>query len=555
LPVRVTRWISNLPAWGVGAIGLLCVGFAVGGGVAGYRTYEYVEHDNEFCLSCHLMAEPFERFAQSAHRGLGCKACHKPTFGARSQMALTQILEQPDSLLTHAEVPNEKCADCHIEGDPERWETIRNSAGHRIHFESEDPSLDGLQCVECHSTGLHEFAAVDRTCGQSGCHSDTRIQLGGMSDLTIHCAACHGFSTPVNPTEPVEALAAAVTPDAEECLSCHVMRTLVDMPPDEPHQQACGLCHNPHEQSTPEEAVESCATGSCHTDAATISPMHRGLDSGVLEGCTTCHQAHDWRLEAENCLACHQGVFQDVGRGGESIAGIDPRRGSSGTEVRVASLTAMGLVHPVAQEAVSGPDSVFRHADHPGVSCLDCHGTDESHGQVRVTSLSDCRSCHHTAPVSANCQTCHASAPSGDIEVSRTLSFTVAEAVERELPFDHGAHEGILCAECHTGGESLSAESLSCQTCHTEHHRTEGVRCAACHAPVPAAAHPSGQVHVGCTGAGCHSDPPIAGLAAGLPRTRDFCLSCHVDQVDHRAGTGCAECHQVPGQLPGAGAG
>jgi hypothetical protein len=548
----------------VGVLGLLGVGLVVGGGVASYRAYEFVEHDNEFCLSCHLMEEPFELFAESAHRGLGCKACHKPTFAARSQMALTQILENPDSLATHAEVPNEKCADCHIEGDPQRWESIRNSAGHRIHFESDDPSLEGLQCVECHATGLHEFAAVDRTCGQSGCHTESRIQLGGMSDLTIHCAACHGFSTPVDPSEPVEMLTAAVTPDAEECLSCHVMRTLVDMPPDEPHGQACGLCHNPHEQSTPEEAVASCATGSCHTDAAAVSPMHRGLESGVLEECTTCHEAHDWRLDANDCLACHQQVFLDDPPGGNPLAAGGPPglvppagmgAGASGREVRVASLAAVGLVHSVVQESASGLDSVFRHADHPGVSCLECHGTEESHGRVRVTSLSDCRSCHHTAPVSNDCVACHTSAPSGTIDAPRTLSFSVADPVERELPFNHDAHAAITCAECHTGGESLSAESLSCQTCHMEHHRTEGVRCADCHAPVPASAHPTAQVHVGCTGGACHSDPPIPGLAQGLPRTPDFCLSCHVDQEDHQAGRDCAECHQVPGELPMGGAG
>ena len=36
----------------------------------------------------------------------------------RSQMALTQILENPDSLSIHAEVPNERCESCHVDGDP-----------------------------------------------------------------------------------------------------------------------------------------------------------------------------------------------------------------------------------------------------------------------------------------------------------------------------------------------------------------------------------------------------------------------------------------------------
>ncbi|HEY0672788.1 MAG TPA: NapC/NirT family cytochrome c, partial [Longimicrobiales bacterium] len=43
-----------------------------------YRVYDYVQHDNDFCTGCHLMQDPFARFERSAHRGLGCKACHRP---------------------------------------------------------------------------------------------------------------------------------------------------------------------------------------------------------------------------------------------------------------------------------------------------------------------------------------------------------------------------------------------------------------------------------------------------------------------------------------------
>jgi nitrate/TMAO reductase-like tetraheme cytochrome c subunit len=81
-----------LVAMGAGLAVLL-----VWGGIEAYRTYDYVQHDNEFCLSCHLMVEPYERFARSAHAELGCKACHQPTLVTRSTMALTQILENPDS--------------------------------------------------------------------------------------------------------------------------------------------------------------------------------------------------------------------------------------------------------------------------------------------------------------------------------------------------------------------------------------------------------------------------------------------------------------------------
>src|SRR5680860_446013 len=57
-----------------------------------YEAYDYVQHDNQFCLECHLMQDPFERFAESAHRDLGCKACHRPNILERSEMGLSQIV-------------------------------------------------------------------------------------------------------------------------------------------------------------------------------------------------------------------------------------------------------------------------------------------------------------------------------------------------------------------------------------------------------------------------------------------------------------------------------
>ncbi len=213
--------LRGLPI-GVQVVGGVVVLAALGvGSVLMYRTYNYVQHDNQFCLQCHLMQDPYERFAKSAHRGLGCKACHHPNIIQRSEMGLTQIIEQPKELTKHANVPNSACAECHIKGNPEEWRQIANTAGHRIHMQSDDPSLQGLKCVECHSSGLHEFTPTDQTCGQAGCHENTRIRLGKMGNLTIHCATCHDFTTPVGEEATPAQLASAIRPNAQECLACH----------------------------------------------------------------------------------------------------------------------------------------------------------------------------------------------------------------------------------------------------------------------------------------------------------------------------------------------
>ncbi|NJD19817.1 MAG: hypothetical protein FIA95_11120 [Gemmatimonadetes bacterium] len=320
LPERLAEWAGNLSAPALGAVGVLIVAGVGAGGYYAYRTYDYVQHDNEFCVSCHLMQEPASLFAASAHAGLGCKACHQPTLITRTEMALTQVIEAPKELTAHAEVPNELCANCHIKGDPDRWRLVASSAGHKAHLESDDPKLQGLQCVECHSTSLHEFAPVDKTCAQSGCHQDKKILLAGMSDLTIHCSACHNFLAPVRPAaaappdsvrQALGGIESALMPDREECFSCHEMRALVTMPSPDPHGGVCAACHNPHEQRTPAEAVQSCTNAGSHTEAAELSPMHKGMEPGVLEDCTWCHKAHDFKVQGNRCLDCHEGLDRD----------------------------------------------------------------------------------------------------------------------------------------------------------------------------------------------------------------------------------------------------
>jgi nitrate/TMAO reductase-like tetraheme cytochrome c subunit len=608
---RLLALARSLSTGWVVAIALVLTAGVVVGGIAGYRTFDYIEHDNEFCLSCHLMQEPFEAFARSAHRGLGCKACHKPSFAGRSQMALTQIIEAPESIENHAEVYNEKCAACHIDGDPEQWETIRNSAGHRVHLESDDPSLEGLLCVECHSSGLHQFTPVTETCTQSGCHSDNTIRLGGMGEFTIHCLACHSYSEPVSEAGEVAAAAAAVEPNAEACLSCHAMRVMVTIPEDEPHGQVCGTCHNPHQQSRPEEAGETCANAGCHEAADTLSPMHRGLEPGALEDCRSCHEAHTWVVSGQTCLRCHTDVFRDearvgsapspasslqplhasespapplpsfepparvaflearwldgarhVGRSGARpppapgrepglVPGLEPGRAPASSEFSAAGPWGTALQEvPVVPARV---DSVFRHAQHRRVECLSCHSTDGSHGRVTVTNMNDCRSCHHTAPVADDCSTCHtASGGEGPVfSLQRDFQFTVKDSVERTLDFDHSVHERMRCALCHTEGPGLSAENVDCAMCHRVHHRPQNVSCLECHTePAPLSAHPFEQVHVGCSGTGCHTDAPVSQAI----RTRNLCLTCHQNQVDHQVGQNCVECHQLPEPVsPGGG--
>jgi hypothetical protein len=196
--------------------------------------------------------------------------------------------------------------------------------------------------------------------------------------------------------------------------------------------------------------------------------------------------------------------------------------------------------HPV--QAQEGPQ--FRHSQHRGVECSSCHSGTDEHGGLTVRTLSDCRSCHHTEPVSSSCTRCHDSgdAPDRTFQQVRSVSFSVGTSDStRVLDFPHGEHDRLPCAMCHKEGRSLAADDVNCNACHQVHHRPNN-DCASCHRAPPTSAHPPSEAHVTCSGSGCHQAVPFE----SVPRTRSVCLGCHQTMRDHRPGEVCAECHTLP---------
>jgi hypothetical protein len=243
---------------------------------------------------------------------------------------------------------------------------------------------------------------------------------------------------------------------------------------------------------------------------------------------------------------------------------IDDRSGPNGPKGRRAAGWLLWLVggaalllalsgsaetHPAFQTDSPPPaltqvrDTVFRHQDHERVDCLSCHTVDPVHGEVRVRTLSDCRSCHHQAPLATDCARCHAAGdvPAVTFSLPRVPELSVGAAPERPLPFQHADHAGVGCTSCHTEGLALSAARVDCATCHQEHHAPEA-RCATCHLPALATPPHSLEVHRGCGGTGCHTELPFE----GVPRTRNFCVTCHQEMEEHRSGQPCTNCHLLP---------
>jgi nitrate/TMAO reductase-like tetraheme cytochrome c subunit len=314
--VVVRRRLSAQPRWmKLVFLGLAAVMVLGAAGVA-TATWNYTQHNNDFCVSCHVMGNAWTRFQQSEHSTLGCHDCHLQPLSASIRQLYLWVAERPQEIPPHAKVPTRVCEACHNQERPDSsWQRIIATAGHRVHLQSNDPALSGIQCVTCHGAEVHHFAPVDRTCGQSECHSDIEIRLGNMAGQTaFHCTGCHDYTVPTAELVTTDSARAGLVPARAQCLGCHAMRVQVqhamrELDPEvEPHGAVCGSCHNPHTQLSPAEAFESCASAACHARADTLTPFHRTVGPRILANCGTCHKSHSWKVRSDDCLACHPSI-------------------------------------------------------------------------------------------------------------------------------------------------------------------------------------------------------------------------------------------------------
>lgn len=554
----IGSWIRSRSSMVRRALAGTALALVVTGSVLGWQSWDYMHHDNDFCMSCHVMNVPFEKFTESEHAELQCHDCHRQSVYASARQVYLWVVDRPQDIGPHAPVPNRICAECHITEDPDStWQRISATAGHRVHLESD--SLPDLMCVDCHGVEVHRFVPVDETCGLSGCHSSekTQIVLGSMAGQTgFHCVTCHQFTAPVPEHMARDTARAALVPAEQECLSCHGMEKIVTglVSGEEPHGATCGLCHNPHTQETPELASETCATAGCHARADTLTAFHRGLGPGVLETCETCHEAHVFRVEGEDCTACHSGIASGP------VAAVHPSIPETGS--RPVAFTGVIREEPSApvllalyldlrsreswqQQVQAG----FDHRQHRQVACAECHSVSEAHGTVTVRTPRDCQSCHHDPRgLRAGCQRCHG-AEEMDVARDVTLQMRIrasGTSRPRTAAFDHGTHQEIACAACHDQPVTLAA-TPTCERCHEDHHRPTA-QCSDCHLQAPPDAHTLAVHTEGCAGSGCHMEDSYGRLLVG----RETCLACHQELAGHEPQQACARCHRV-GDLTPAG--
>ena len=550
---------------------------------AGAATWNYTQHENDFCSGCHVMNVAYGKMAygKTKHSKLSCHDCHQQSIYASAHQLYLWIAERPEKIEKHANVPNAVCEKCHVTQDTAGWQRIASTAGHRVHLESDSSSLKDLKCVKCHGTDLHRFEPVKQTCGQNGCHSQdkTNIKLAKMSGQTVrHCTVCHQFTTDVPALATRDSASKTLVPGASQCLGCHQMQKVL---PDfnsekDPHGGKCGTCHNPHTQETPEAAGKSCASSGCH-DTWRNEPFHVGAaHKKIASQCLTCHRPHSAKVDASNCEGCHLSVrsrgtfkpplpFDTLEALRRSEAQAPKKIGSSITipeGVRVAFAAVDGYHQPTRSAAMlefaspdpssfvygvgpppaatAAPDS-FPHSRHEKLACLVCHQTGDGHGLLTFQPPRGCAICHHQAPARARCASCHQTteyyAPKA---VTAVVSVPDHSPRPRQLQFRHELHTKKACTDCHTTPVTLlpSVGKATCRDCHENHHNA-GRDCSSCHGPVqPKTFHTSLEAsHQRCDA--CHTPATIARLTP----TRSFCSTCHSEKAHHYEKKECTTCH------------
>jgi hypothetical protein len=559
---RIRDWIVSRPrpakiALAVGAAVMLTA--AAGFGAV---TWNYTQHSNDFCTGCHVMNPAFDRMAsgESAHSRLSCHDCHQQTIFASARQMYLWVLERPEEIGEHARVPNRVCESCHVTADTAAWQRVASTAGHRVHLESDSAALRDVQCVTCHGIEVHAFTPANATCAQSGCHAteETRIVLGRMAEQTTrHCTVCHEFTAPVPLLATTGDARETFVPAVNQCLSCHEMQAVL---PDfdqrrDPHDGRCGVCHNPHEQTTPAAAARTCATAGCHSNWE-IYPFHTGEHRRVAPNCILCHPPHAARVDASNCRGCHEDVrtrtdrrpplpFDTTRALQRSQLPTDLPRVGHARGMQVVSYFTLAVFTTSGGSGAGPPPPVqqdtFSHARHARIACLVCHQTGEGHGRLTFQPPRGCQICHHQAPAQARCAQCHrTSEVVVPVPVTVTVSVPQHSPRPRSVSFRHEPHLQRACIECHTTPVTLAPPPAiaTCRNCHADHHAsTRG--CADCHAAAqPAAAHTLESAHQQCTA--CHTQATIAQLTP----VRAFCATCHLDKVTgHYDQRECTTCH------------
>lgn len=249
--------------------------------------------------------------------------------------------------------------------------------------------------------------------------------------------------------------------------------------------------------------------------------------------CRSCHlmeKAWDrWETSKHKNVTCHSCHQQSVFESARMVGGF-----ALGRYERV--VTHAAVKDELCQKCHESEDPKWLqiaataghrvHAEEQNLACTKCHSTtvhrfaapapicQTCHAQKEVVTSGmatfHCTSCHSflatdqpLLPGRKNCLDCH------EALVKETISWPADAPMQLPCGTCHKPHEieqpTVACRNCHTGEglhQQTTHRSSVCQTCHEPHQ--------------------------------------------WKVTSRQTCLACHTDRVEHQAGALCSACHNFP---------
>jgi hypothetical protein len=287
----------------------------------------------------------------------------------------------------------------------------------------------------------------------------------------------------------------------------------------------CFRCHDGKHLSPEGESIRL-HCNICHTTPVTVGADSRPpqMPVGVVEEPPSHLETNfiaDHRFQAsEACAECHGEI--NFGRDDSSFCASSSCHGRAWLAVDLDA----AFPHPIPLEG--------KHAQ---VLCSECHN-----GEAKPEYK--CSNCHQPPQATHfgdQCEDCHT--PAG-FEQATLADF------QHPIPLE-GAHAGLDCIACHSGGEELTYECANCHEPPSEPHF--GQDCEQCHTPTGfAGATISPEQHpIPLVGAHTRAQCTLC-HPAGQPTPEYVCSNCHKPPADHFPQP-CDTCHTPEGWSKSAG--
>jgi len=301
-----------------GILAVVLVVIIIGGSVAAYKLWDYKENNPNFCMTCHLMKDAFDKWSISEHKGVNCHECHHLTLIEQNMLLVNLVLHNPKEVpKRHGEiiVPWKLCTKCHVDKNEKFPNAVKidKSPFHQKHF-FKNP---GMECTKCHGYDLHKFTPDHKFC--LNCHKD-KAEIHGMvgfacmnchSDRTqdfkpnrAACLSCHGNAEQraVIAKEPCQPTLKQCPPEADQIAIASKMTVF---PEDGAMKFECSKCHNPHGKIKLTGEADCLV---CHPDIKKKGKHQAHLDMQLK--CMDCHKPHGWRVtkamgKSAKCTSCH----------------------------------------------------------------------------------------------------------------------------------------------------------------------------------------------------------------------------------------------------------